>query len=267
MSAIPHDFLKVNFCKGTESWTADIRTSTEKKIYALARRLEINKEIGIQPTTTSNDISSCADLTGKAWISINVGYFKKLSDEHQEFALAHELSHIKHYDYLSQKFIKLVFGITNIALILLFPNSLSPWFLILPSLLQIFTNLPLALTLVMSPQAVVAAIITVFSYSIFSKWREVSADKTALSVCSKQAGMEAWRLFKNQQEQNIADWNKMFGSHFILRLFGKIYMSEDGNLRFFVDCIHPSLQTRINYLRPVAISPPHIKKRELRLQI
>jgi len=258
MSSISYDLLKVNFVKQTEPWPAETRSKIEKKLMDLAKQLRINGEIEIRPL--KDDIcSSMAGLIGKASISIGIEGFKKLSDEHQEFALAHELSHIKYRDTVSKQFILAMLGVAKIALIFPFPHSLSPWYLLLPTVLGIFTKLPLSLTITLSPQMTIGTIIAVFSYSYFSKWREMSADKTALSVCSKKTKTEAWKYMKNQQEQNIADWNRMFGSHLILRIFGRIFMRANGDLRFLVDYEHPSLQTRINYLRSVASPIPQFK--------
>ncbi|NGX56800.1 MAG: Protease HtpX [Candidatus Anoxychlamydiales bacterium] len=249
MSTLTKTQLKISFAyQGLHEWPKDVRIFLDEKINELANKLKINHEIEIHPgkkTFITQDW-----MKKKAYLIIDVKKFENCSKEINEFVLAHELAHIKHNDsFLKRLFININL-IVKVALAVLFSNSFSLGFLALSGIILIIYDIPFSLTIAFTPITLVHSLISLVAYSIFSKFQEERADKTALSVCSDKAKAQAWIFFKNEQKTFLDVRCKLNRSSIIYhKILSHILIDENGNVRFPFNFTHPKLQTRINYCR------------------
>ena len=79
-----------------------------------------------------------------------------------------------------------------------------------------------------------------------SQWREKCADITALSVCSKEAQIEALKYFESLRDGQIVYRNEKNISS-TSKLWREFLISADGDYR--LDFFHPSLNNRIKYIK------------------
>jgi|GEM_PF-5511209 len=222
------------------------RADLERKIQELANKLKIGKPIELLEIKDFNwgvQAQGTALLPGRVGIVINPSQLLVTnedlvtSDAEMEFLIAHELSHIKTNDFLWMVAIPVLCGeITNLAMSILYPSSA-----------RCFSN-PAAYLLFGSPSVLTCRIAVQAIFFFFARWREKCADRLGFSICSDTAKGAAFNLFERTREKNIETRNAQESS-VILKYFKRLLFTQDGECRF--DLYHPSLQTRIRYLRQV----------------
>jgi len=206
------------------------------KINELAEKLSINRPVELIEVKGLAEIATAhgnAILPSRIGISINPEIAAKIPEDMLEFILAHELSHIAANDDVSTKAgatAGLVLSIVTFAMHVRFSWSSQP-----------VKRPSTASSSVLTASLVVAAIALV----LFSKWREVCADKRALSICSSAAKIAAPKLFEKIRSQNLECRNDKNVS-VLSSLWRKLLTTKDGNDR--LDVFHPSLTYRIRYL-------------------
>lgn len=185
------------------------RVRSLEKVMNLGKKVEIFEKRDVCYSGT--DIFS-----GRAHISLDPQALMKFSQEEQDFAIAHELGHIKNKDSVKGKVVALAATLIPIvALPVLFPGLLAA---------SAWTSIPLYFGAAWLSRCSVN--------SIWSHWREKCADKQAFSVCTEKGGISFFTKVGRDPEQIILD--------------GKLGRCT----RFFFNELgHPSLQTRINYLK------------------
>lgn len=219
--------------------SSDKRHQIESKIQELAQKLGINKPVELiekKGLSTVAQAQGTSLFSGRAGIAIDPEIAAILPEGQLEFLIAHELSHIKSNDVIRFGTASIPGVITTFAMSLLFPSSTT-----------LFPLTIITCTGITSPAAAVGLAASGIAFSVLSKWREEHADKLGLSVCSENAKETAFRFFATIHTAQILQRDQGEGSY-LSKLWDKLLITEDGEARF--DVLHPSLQSRIEYLRP-----------------
>ena len=192
----------------------------------IKKKLELREIRGL---TTGAQAMGNTLFPGRAGIVIDPELFIDMPEDQQEFLLAHEISHIKKNDVFSIFVGSALIGvIATVALCILFP--------------------PLA---VFSPvwgsgAFYLGALISGIAMACLSIWRESCADKLAFDACSEEGKKGAIQFFEDFREGGIEYRNEEDIS-VISRIWRKFSITKQGNFR--LDLLHPSLTSRIKYLK------------------
>jgi Zn-dependent protease with chaperone function len=214
-------------CQDDSIYIVSKRKELVTKVDEIAKKLGIDKKLEVSFIT---GLTVCAQamgntiFPGKAGLAIDPNLLDKLPSGDLKFLVAHELSHIKHNDTLTIPLLTgLVQLISTVALSILFPYATA-----------------------ISAISYTAFAVGLITFSLFSRYREECADKKAYSICSQEGKKGAINFLTNLKNGNIQYRNEeninVFSS-----LWRKIKVNEQGDVRW--DVLHPSFQTRIDYLR------------------
>ncbi|MEI6243027.1 MAG: M48 family metalloprotease, partial [Chlamydiota bacterium] len=226
-----------------------------EKIHELAGKLGVKGQFVIMPFFHQGCASSMGILPRCSFIGVNMDYFNHASKAEQEFILAHEISHIKKHDSLTRMCTSILISLTaRKALLALFPSLEHYKSKILSDVLDwrlAIKLMPISLFFISitSPVSLISEIIHKVTFPVFSRWREKCADLSAASVTSKKVILAGCNFFDKTRKTNI-DYRNKPNIPFIESLRRKITISVNGDNR--LDMEHPSLQTRVNYLKPLA---------------
>lgn len=230
---------RLHFQEDDKLLNKEKRDYIELKIQEIAQKLKISKPIELierKGLITIAQAQGVAIFSGRIGIAIDPELADEMSEAELEFIIAHELSHIKTNDHILLWAIPGLVGvITNLAIRILFPSFSS------------ITFSPIVkTTIIRSPAALAAQIVSVITFVFFSKWREECADKLGFSICSDAAQKAASKSFDKIRIAQIEYRNIKEGSY-LSRLWRKFLITKDGEFRLGI--LHPSLKSRINYLQ------------------
>lgn len=239
-SAIPGFFpWRLYLQKDVKLLESSKRKSIEEKIKHLASKLGLKKEIAVieiknlwgTAQALGNSFLPC-----RAGIAIDPELFGDLTEGAQEFVLAHELSHIKSNDMCTMGVFASIIGIiTTIAISVLFPT------------LTTFSS-----SILGTPAVLIGITVSIVAWVFFSRWREECADKLAFSICSSEGQRDVVSFFEYIQKEQLEFRNSPYVS-FLSSIWRKTIINSEGDERF--DIVHPSLKTRISYLKTSLAKP------------
>lgn len=222
---------RLHFQKDAKLLSPEKRSYLESKIRELSEKLAISRRVELLEIKgllfTDAQALGFAASPGRLGIAINPESFDCMPEEMQEVIIAHELSHIRSNDFAWVGICSSILGvITALALHILFPS------------LSIYSP--------DSPAAIIGFAVSTVALIFFSRWREECADKRGLSICSAPARVAAPYIFEWLKEETLHYRNDPKSSS-LSKLWRKFCISEEGEDR--LDILHPSLKTRIRYIR------------------
>jgi Zn-dependent protease with chaperone function len=218
------DVLKKNKEEG--DLNEEERARIELKIKELSEKLGITQRVQIYEISGTSHGSAKAFgslLSQKIGIVFERGFLQELTEEAQEFVLAHELSHIKSNDHLS-------FGVVEIVS-------------------QIASTFFLKMIFSASKAETIGFFISGWALSLFSQWREKCADANALLISS--SGLKGARdFFEHIKLLNLTF--KLEKSQSPLSFLKDRMIDRDGENLF--DHFHPKMSKRMELLTKLSYS-------------